>query len=257
MANLRAWRGTSAEPSSLPRLQFKAQTGQHVLVPVGGNANYGTVLSTGLHLILDFGAHWEGEVAYQPKFDDSRMKLRGGELPQFSGDDGYMGGVKINVLVQNRGLCSLLSTSESMCRTIDWLFDAFMFAPEAHNGQLPVYRIEPPRSFKTKFRPDPLYAAVYSQVGWIHRDDNAFGPRLIPPPRPMLVPEVVAGPGTKDNNMFNAISPHGEVIPPEPTPAAAPKSLKRMPESTADLQGRRSIPISTIASPFDCNGPQG
>lgn len=216
MATLRAWRGAAAASSSLPQLQYKALTGQHVYVPPGGNSDYGTVLPAGLQVIFDWGAHWEGEVAYRPKFDDSRMRLRGVELPPFSNEDGYMGAVKLHVMVQRHGLCSLLTTSESATRAIDLLYDTFTFAIEAQQGQLPVYRIEEPRGFNTKFRPDPVYAPRYSQVGWVHRDPNAFGPRLIPPPKPILMSEVTTAPALESDKVFNTVAPHAEVIPPEP-----------------------------------------
>jgi hypothetical protein len=111
MATLSAWRGTAASASSrtLHSLQYKAMLGKHIVVPIGGTADTGTVLPTGCQIIFDFGCHWEGEIRYRPGFDDSRMKLRGTELPPFSGELGYIGGVKLNVLVQHHGLCQLLS----------------------------------------------------------------------------------------------------------------------------------------------------
>jgi hypothetical protein len=218
MAQLRAWRGTAAASANLPQLQYKAETGLHLWVPAGGPANFGTVVPVGRQLIFDFGCFWEGEVCYRPKFDDSRMRLRGSEIPPFSNEEGYQGAIKINVMVQRHGLCALLSTSESVYRTVNLQYDMYLIATEAQQGQLPVLRIEEARPFVTRHRPDPLYAPVYSLVGWVARDPNAFGPRLIPPPRPILV-STKAAPAIESDAVFSAAT---EVLPPQP--AAAPKA---------------------------------
>jgi hypothetical protein len=203
---------------------YQALSGNHIWIPIGGTVEHGTVLPPGCQVVFDFGAIWEGEVAYRPKFDDSRMVLRGVELPPYSHDDGYMGAVRINVMVQHHGLCTLLTTSESACRAIDLLYDSFVFAREAAEGKLPVVRIEEPRGYHTKFRPDPIYAPVYIPVGWVDRDSgqHAFGARLIPPPKaqPALSYEVATAPALETNQMF------GEV-PPEPASASKPKTAKR------------------------------
>jgi hypothetical protein len=178
-------------------------------------------------VIFDFANFWEGEIAYRPKFDDTRMVLRGVELPPYSHDDGYMGGVKINVMVQRHGPCTLLSTSESLCRAIDLLYDTYLFAVEAQGGKLPVYRIAEPRSFNVKFRPDPIYAPVYTPIGWVDRDPASFGPRLIPPPqaRPALITAVTTAPAVETDPVF--ATQDGELLPPEPTSKKTSKRAKK------------------------------
>ncbi len=219
MANLRGWRSTADASSNLPRLQYQALTGLHVVVPIGGNVDSVAVLPTGSQIIFDFAAYWEGELAYRPKYDDTRMVLRGTELPPFSGDDGYMGGIKLRVMVQHHGLCLYLSTSDSAVRAAEALYDAFAFAAEAHAGKLPVHQIAEPRGFSVRFRPDLLYAPVYHLVGWVDRDPAAFGPRLIPPPKPMLLPEVEPAPTRQSGKLFDSAICRGEVIPPKALPA--------------------------------------
>jgi hypothetical protein len=224
MANLRAWRGTAAGPTSLPQLQFKALLGQHIVVPMGATSDYGTVLPEGMKLVFDFACFWEGEVCYQPKFDDTRMVLRGTELPAFSGDEGYTGGIKLHVAVQRIGLCSFLSTSEAVIRAIDVLYDAYIFAPEAQAGQLPVYEIGEPRSYHARYRPEPLYAPVYVFIGWTPRG-SLFGPPLIPPPKPQLIStEIIPGPTAETDELFSQVQHRGEVTP--PAPAALPDNAK-------------------------------
>jgi hypothetical protein len=246
VAMLRAWRGTSAAASSLPQLQYKALLGQHVVVPIGGNADCGTPLPNGLQLIFDFSAYWEGEVAYRPKFDDSRMRLRGTKLPPFSGDDGFVGGIKIHTMVQRYGLCSLLTTADSMTRVIEVLYDAFIFAAEGQAGQLPVYRIEPPRGFTTRHRPDVIHAPCYSMVGWVGRDADAFGPRLIPPPKPMVLStELTPTPVLESDDVFAAVAPRGEVLPPKPKTKVSKHGARQIP-----LRGPQSDPDLEDAVPF-------
>jgi hypothetical protein len=208
---------------------YQALTGQHIWIPIGGTVDHGTVLPAGLQVIFDFANFWEGEIAYRPKFDDTRMVLRGVELPPYSHDDGYMGGIKINVMVQRHRLCTLLTTSESACRAIELLYDTFVFAPEATEGKLPVFRIGEPRGYSTKYRPDLIYAPVYIPVGWADRDPSpqAFGARLIPPPQPQpaLTYAVATAPASETDKMFDTA--HGEVLSPEPASAAKLKAGKR------------------------------
>src|SRR5690349_2693022 len=143
MANLRAWNsGTSSTSSTKQQqLQFKALLGEHLVVPPGMSADAGVVLPVGAQIIPDFGAFLEGDIADRPKFADSGMVLPGTALPPYSGEQGFMGGIKIPVMVQRHGLCALVSTSESVGRQFDAMYDAFIFAPESQRGQLPVYRI--------------------------------------------------------------------------------------------------------------------
>jgi hypothetical protein len=234
MAILRTWRGTAAAASSLQYLQYKVETGQHVVVPVGGATDQGTILPAGLQVIFDFGQHWEGEVAYKPKFDDSRMRLKGTELAPYSGDPNYSGGEKIHVMVQRYGLCSLLSTAETVVRVLNLLYDKFIFAPEAANGQLPIFRISEPRGFYPKQRAGMLYAPVYSSaIVWVNRDPNAFGPRPVPPPKPMLEADtkLTTARELAINAIFESATAHGEVIPPEhqqvPVKKAKPHPKKK------------------------------
>jgi len=186
-------------------------------------------------IIPDFGAFWESEVAYQPKFDDTRMRLRGTKLPAFSNEEGYQGGFKLHVMVQTYGLCSFLSTSEATYRAIDAMYNAFIFASEAQAGQLPVYRISKPRSYHTKYRPDPLYAPVYILFGWVPRSPNGFGPRLIEPPQPLLAPAVVTGPEQTTDEVFASIASCGEALPPLPRSPSKQWTQPRTGEAGPDL----------------------
>jgi hypothetical protein len=223
MAQLRAWRGTAAASANLPQLQYKAELGTHLWVPPGGTADFGITVPVGRQLIFDFACFFEGEVCYRPKFDDSRMRLRGSDIPPFSGEDGYQGAIKLNVMVQRHGLCTLLSTSESVYRAVNLHYDMYLIAAEAQGGQLPVLRIEEARAFNTKYRPDPLFAPCYRLIGWVHRDADVFGPRLIPPPKPILV-SAKAAPAIESDAVFSATT---EVLPPEPVAAPKPKPARR------------------------------
>jgi hypothetical protein len=246
MATLRAWRGDNEPTSNLPRLNYQVFTGQHIWVPPGGTPDHGTVVPVGSLLIFDHGTFREGELSYRPKYDDSRMVLRGVETPVYSGDPGYVGGVKLNCLVQHHGPCTLTVTSETACRALDLLWDLFIVAVEAQAGKLPVYRIAEPRSFNVKFRPDPLFGPVYIPERWVDRPE-LFGPRLISPPKPqpVLIHEVATAPTFESDKPFDAS--RGEVLPPE-TSTSKHKGAKRTskkgqnwPEHHSDLDDEISF----------------
>jgi hypothetical protein len=168
------------------------------------------------------------------------MVLRGGETPVYSGDPGYIGGIKLNVLVQHYGPCTLTVTSETACRALDLLWDVSVFTVEAQAGKLPVHRIAEPRSFNVKFRPDPLFGPVYILAKWVDRPE-IFGPRLIPPPKPQpaLMYEVATAPASESDKLVDASQ--GEVLPPEistPKQKTAKRTGKKdqnWPEHRSDL----------------------
>jgi hypothetical protein len=219
MANLRGWpQPTEAtSKSKLPSFQFKAELGKYVVKPLGAASDYTVVLPDDTPIILDFGYFWEGEVRFTPPFDDSRMVLRGvTPLPRFSGDKGYQGAIKLHVMLPHYGLCELLSTSVTVVNSIDAMWDAFLFAPEAHAGQLPVYRTRPVRSYNSDY--GLKYAPVLLHIGWSTRNE-LFSTRLIPPPKPIDEREMlVTGPAPETDKLFDAITSHGEVLAPAPLP---------------------------------------
>jgi hypothetical protein len=231
MANtLHGWRNSAAasQDQNLPSLRFKAiDKGNHIVVPVGAPEEYGYVLPVGTQIIPDIGHYYEGEMRWQP-FDDSRMRPYGTPLPAFSGETGYAGGLKIQVMIQRHGLAVLQSTSEAVARAISAIMDAAQFAPEGIAGKLPVYEIGEPRSYKSKHRPDLLYAPVYILRGWVERSTQGFGPRLVPPPKPMLISEPQFAPKVlPSDELFNTATPHAEVLPPTKVlPAQKPSKKK-------------------------------
>jgi hypothetical protein len=201
MANIRAWRGSHGASANLPSLQYKSLLGQHLWVPAGFNASVGKALPVGLQLIFDLATFQEGEVCFDP-FDDKRMHLRASEVAEFSGDEGYSGAYRCNVLVQHHGLASFQTTAVTVCDVIDSMWDRFVLSPEGQAGKLPVYRIEEPFAWTSRQYPGTKYKPVYSEVGWVTREASAFGPRLIPAPQPLQVVHQVLLPSV-DNALFN------------------------------------------------------
>jgi hypothetical protein len=207
-----------ASSASTHRLQFKALLGAHIFIPAGDSSDAGRELPIGTKLVFDYASWREGEIAYQPRFDDSRMVLRGEPLPPYSGNPTYQGAIQINVLVQRCGLCVLTSTSTGLYRTLDQLYDAYVLAPEAQQDQVPVYRLEESRPYTTKYRPDPMYSPVYTPVAWMSRDAKTFGKRLIPLPKVTLIPDeataaVPATPPPESDQLFNGAVAQGELLP--------------------------------------------
>jgi hypothetical protein len=227
MAHLRGWSDGTATSSAPARLRYRPLEGMHLFIPAGAGGGDGIIVPTGTQLIPDFGGrNYEGEIAFTPKYDDSRMVLRGDPLPPYSGDTAYTGGVKIDVLLQARGLCVMTSTSASLIRVFDLLHDEFVCAPEAAAGKLPIFRIEEPRSYSIQQRADLLYAPVYSLVGWATRDSLKLGPRLIPPPKPLPSLDVLAAtPVLESDSVFERT---GEVMPPGPKWSRSERGASRL-----------------------------
>jgi hypothetical protein len=224
MANLRAWANSTTTPAAKPALQFKGLTGEHIFVPLGGSAAYGFVVNVGTFVIFDWGRFWEGEVCFKP-FDDKRMVLRGTALPPYSGDTGYDGGFKVDVMVQGHGLCQLLTTSGGLCTALERLYDDFVVTPAAQTGKLLVYRIEESRSYTPKRGAELAYAPVYTSMRWIDRDAGRFGKRLIEPPKPSSS-EFTTAPALESEKVFEAAASTGELVVMEkkPTPKASGKA---------------------------------
>jgi hypothetical protein len=92
-----------------------------------------------------------------------------------------------------------LSAYLSECGRLDWLitskialnrtrlwYEDFSFCNEAQQGQVPVYRIEDPKSVELSIWDDLFFEPVVTRVGWIERDGDIFGPVKVPPPPPIL-----------------------------------------------------------------------
>jgi len=226
MAKIRAWRDAHSTSANILSLQYKATLGQHLIVPPGFNASVGKELALGTQTIFDFSTFQEGEVRFDP-WDDSRMRLRGSEVPEFSGEEGYSGAYRLNVLVQHHGLASFLTTAVTVCDVIDSMWDHFALAPEAHAGKLPVYQIEAPFAWQSKQYPGTRYKPVYSLIGWVVREPSAFGRRLIEAPKPlqMTTTEALAAPA--NDALFNSATPqHSEAQPQKGQKKASTKPQK-------------------------------
>jgi hypothetical protein len=185
------------------------------------------VLEEGTLLAFDFGAYWHGEVSFKPNFDDSRMVLRNQPLPPSCGDSNYADGLKINVLVQRIGLCTLLSDREGQCSVLQRMWDAFVFAPATEAGKLPVYKLAAARSYPNRYKPGTvLYSPVYLPFNVMDRPPAIFGPRLIDPPKRPQPLEALEAPKPESDALFDGVAKTGEVLPPDPAPAA-PKARRK------------------------------
>jgi hypothetical protein len=225
MATLRAWRSPSSSATGLPKLQWKALEGCHAVVQIGGTPESGRKLPPGTQIIPDFrGPAKHGELTYSPKFDDSRMVPINQEPPPFSDEGGYVGAIRVPTLVQRHGLCSFLTTSAGAVRVLEAIYDEFVFAPEAQAGKLPIYRIEEPRSYHIKQRPDDIYSPVYMLIGWVDRDPNAFGAAQIKPPPLISMTSGAPALALPSDEIFKSADRAPEVLPP---PASVKKAKKQ------------------------------
>jgi hypothetical protein len=168
----------------LAYMTFGGDTGVYTFISARFSKEQGLIVRTGVLTVADFLRQREGEVAFDPTFDDRLMVPRGQPLPPRCGKPGYNDGLQIDVVVQGFGLATFTSTAGCVCRPIEAMYDAFCFAPEAQRGQLPVYAIEPSRRWQSKKHGKTIYDLVWSLKGWTDRS-SLFRPALIAVTKPI------------------------------------------------------------------------
>jgi hypothetical protein len=207
-------------------LRFKPLLGEFHYWAAGAPKDAYEIVPTGTKLIFDYAGFYEGELSYDPEFDDSRMVLRGQPLPPYSGDKNYDGAIKVPVLLQGRGPCELIGTQSTLITEVDRLYDVFSVAAQAAAGELPIYLLQEPRSF-TNRQGVLLHAPVLMLVGWTPRDGLKLGPRLIAPPQPWAGDAVMTLPpaaAQESDSIFETTSRVGEVLAPSKPKPAPPRS---------------------------------
>jgi hypothetical protein len=143
----------------------------------------------GTRLVIDWGTRFFGGISFSPTVAE-HVVLDGMPAPEIPQDGReWQPVIKIPVAIEDRGLFMGSFTGKISQNRIRPLLQLFNLCPEAQRGMLQEYTLHP-------FEPLVLdkgtfYALVLQPEGWIERDADLFGPRLIPPPPPF-----VGGPAT-------------------------------------------------------------
>ena len=146
--------------------------------------------------VLDFGAGTFGWMRFKP-YDDSALvpmpinmvqrDALGRQLKDQKPDGEYVLCVRFPVLLQEFGLCQWTLAATIAGNAVLALCNAFEFAREAAAGQLPIYALRPSKEFPLASRNNEMQVRpVLELIGWMLRDEQIFGPRIVPPPLPLM-----------------------------------------------------------------------
>jgi hypothetical protein len=233
MANLHAWRnhddGGEQRGRWPAKLVYRVQVGQHLYVAPGERMSAAVIVPDGLEVVFDLGRLYEGEVRYSP-FDDSRLQPRGTGVPAKSDDRDYVGGVQVDVVLQQYGHATFLSTSNTVVDVLEEIWAHYATAPEAQREQLPVYIIAPPREFTTRHG-STLYAPGYKFSRWVVRPALNLAQRVTPIPRlstPALAFSIAPNSGRAITHAATEQPPAAPTaMPARPVASLSPGQVKR------------------------------
>jgi hypothetical protein len=154
-----------------------------------GQARQWQKVPIGTRLILDWGVRFFGGISFSPTVVEHVVLdgMPAPEIPQDGRD--WQPVIKVPVAIEDRGLFMGSFTGKISQNRIRPLLQLFGLCPEAQRGMLQEYVLRP-------FEPIVLekgnfFALVLQPEGWVERDPDLFGPRLVPPPPPF-----VGGPAT-------------------------------------------------------------
>jgi hypothetical protein len=141
----------------------------------------------GTCLVLDWGCRFYGGISFSPTVVE-HVVLDGMPAPEIpSGVREWQPVIKLPILIEGRGLFMGSFTGKINQNRIRPLLQLFGLCAEAQKGLLQEYELRP-------FEPLTLekgnfYALALQPGGWVERDPELFGPRLLAAPAPF-----VAGP---------------------------------------------------------------
>jgi len=220
-----------------PRLQFSDLSGGYTYVTSTQSADgkfvaKHTPVPFGTMLVLDFGGAERGWLQFRP-FNDSHLVPLHHDVPaQPEGD--YTLVVRVPVLLQQFGLAQWTLGGTIAQNAVFSIYATFEHAREAAEGKILVCRLRPSRQIPIASRSGELhYAPVLEPCGWVERDEGRFGPRIVPPPLPLLPAAAAAPPlpaetvaatpqfaiaspamAANDDDLFAGMTPVGAERPP-------------------------------------------
>jgi hypothetical protein len=143
--------------------------------------------------VLDFGGAERGFMLYKP-YDDSHLAALHLPVQAQPGSD-YVFVARVPVFLQQFGLAQWTIGGSIAQNTVIDIYRQFQYAREAAEGKLQVCRLRPSRQIAIASRNGELhYAPVLEIIGWVEREEGKFGPRIVPPPLPILPAAAAAAP---------------------------------------------------------------
>jgi hypothetical protein len=206
-----------------PRFQYSGRDGSYKFV-VSTRDSSGqftpnvTPIPFGAKLISDFGRFDGGRMSFSP-FDDSHLvplpysaadaEAAAGDRP---GPD-YVMVARLPVLLQHHGLAQWTIGGVIAQNEVARVRLLYENSAEAARGELPVIVLLPSKQVEIRARNNERHIAPQLDIiGWVPRSDDTFGPRIVPPPVPILpagaaAPQLVANDDTPPWNEPAASAP--------------------------------------------------
>ncbi len=220
-----------------PYFGFGGDTGHLIYVPPGSNRETGILVRTGSLIAVDYWRFLEGEFGFdetkKPKLDTSLMVPRGQPLPPSTGRKDYFDGVQIDLIVQGVGRAPLTSSASGVCQTIEAGWQTFILAPEAYQDQMPIYRLEKPRSWHSAKHKTTNYVLTWGFHAWAPRSDGLFLPKLVSLPKQLEFTPIAS------DGVFTGAAVTGGILP--PVDATPPQSSKPRVAASDTRRGARKI----------------
>jgi hypothetical protein len=190
----------------------------------------------GARVVLDWGVRFYGGISFSPSV--SEIVVLDGHPPPEIPQDGreYQPVIKLPVLIEANGLFMASFTGKISQNRVRSLRQLFELCAEAQRGLLTEYVLQ---SFDPiTLEKGTFYGLMLQPDGWVGRDPDVFGPRLIPPPPPFVgsgsapaqLPRPNGGGGAaepvppapaNDPTPPPKAAPANDPVPPKAAPAAA------------------------------------
>jgi hypothetical protein len=204
----------------------------------------------GTRVVLDWGVRFYGGISFSPTVTE-RVVLDGQPPPEIPQDGReWQLVIKLPMLIEGRGLFMGSYTgkiSQNRVRALRQLFD---LCPEAQRGLLQEYVL---RGFdQVPLDKGTFYGFVLQPDGWIERDIDTFGPRLIPPPPPMVASPAVSPrlSGSNGGAVANAPIPVAANDPSPPSRESQSPAPTPVANDTGPLARYRPAPSGAGRKPY-------
>jgi hypothetical protein len=217
---------------------------------IGGRGFDKTEIAIGTRIAVDFGTILIGREQFQPQYRCVFVPL-GSPLPSAPAEENWTPAIRIQVWVEGYSLRLLRVRGKIHLMRFKSLFQLFGHRPDAQDNKIPVYKFCGFEAVPTDF--GVFGGIILELIDFIDRDEEFFGPRITPPPPPLLStgPRIVALPPAEAPE-----APEQQIQPVEPANTAPAPQSERTPFSSfrpitptsAPSASSNATPSPTLAS---------
>ena len=230
----------STEDSFLPRVDILTKEGRLVAVDAGGTSI--TNIKNGTLIALDTGHGVLAREQFKPRYRIVSVPI-GTQLPPPPPGEEWSPTTRFQVKFDGLdGVRLIRLRGQIQLRRFKAAVQLFHYRPEAAEGKIPLFKFLGFDEVSTDYG---VYRGILLEyVGAIDRDEDVFGPRIVPPPPPILP----AGPQLR---MLPPTSAAVEV----PTDSAEPEAVSQKPVVEEKPEAAPSKPAAPEADLFSAFRP--